>query len=221
MSGPATIAKTSSHCYARAVGQQPKGWCRPSACVAFALIIAAGWGCSRTGLGAEDLAPYLDAALPGNVDAGNPPPDAPVTNCTPSPETCNGIDDDCNGKVDDGIPAVACPGGGQSYCVAGHMSKCPKRCDVCVPGSQRVCYLSYCRYWGVQTCTADGRSFGLCQEQEPPPECKSIADAEHGSRALEQCCVDNGYCCVDTYDLNHNGNEKELLGACDEVKCSL
>ncbi len=90
------------------------------------------------------------------------------------------------------------------------MSKCPKRCDLCVPGSQRVCYLSYCRYWGVQTCTADGRSFGLCLEQAPPPECQAVANAEHGSAALEQCCIDNGYCCVDTYDLE---SQRQLAGA--------
>ncbi len=180
-------------------------------------------GCSRTGLGAEGLAVNADAAWPAQVDAADASasPDAPVANCTPSPETCNGIDDDCNGKVDDGIKPVSCPGGGQSYCVAGHMSQCPKRCDVCVPGSQRVCYLSYCNYWGVATCAADGRSFGPCLEQDPPPECKSIADAEHGSAALEKCCIDNGYCCVDAYDLDHDGNSKELLGSCDEVQCNM
>lgn len=192
--------------------------------VALCLVVAwSSAGCSRTGLGAEDLATYDDAALPGQVDAGDAStlPDAPVGHCTPSAETCNGVDDDCNGKVDDGIPAIACPGGGQSYCVAGHMSKCPKRCDLCVPGSQRVCYVSYCDYWGVQTCTADGRSFGLCLEQAPPPECQAVANAQHRSAALEQCCIDNGYCCVDSYDLDHDGNSQELMGSCDEVTCSL
>jgi hypothetical protein len=99
------------------------------------------------------------------------------------------------------------------------MSACPARCETCLPGSERVCMLSYCTFWGIQTCTADGRSFGRCREHEPPPECRDIAREHRDSRELEQCCLDNGYCCLDRHDLDGDGNRSEMLGRCDEVLC--
>src|SRR6185436_11170782 len=151
-----------------------------------------------------------------------PPEKPPVTvpNCTPTDETCNGEDDDCNGEVDDGLPSIPCAGGGERYCVAGRYSACPTRCDACIPGSERVCFLSYCDFWAVQTCAADGKSFGPCREHNVPPECKEVARAHKDSPELEQCCVDNGYCCHDEHDLDHDGNTSEMLGSCDEVSCT-
>lgn len=187
-----------------------------------ALVLAAA-GCGRTGLGVDDYDAqvwFVDGAA--ELDAGpdaTSPPDSGPGHCVPTAETCNGKDDDCNGVVDDGIAAVPCEGGGQSYCVAGHMSQCPKRCEACIPGSERVCFLSYCRYWGTQTCAADGRGFGYCKEGSPPAACKSVASSDQDSPALEQCCLDAGACCVDTYDLDHDGNTSEMLGQCDDVKC--
>ena len=147
-------------------------------------------------------------------DAGDPIP----VSCVPSEEVCNGVDDDCDGDVDE-VPSIPCPGGGERYCVAGRMSKCPQRCETCIPGSERICQLSYCLYWGVQTCAADGRSFGVCREAEPPPECKEIAEKEQKSAELEQCCLDAGYCCLDLFDLDHDNNTNEMLGECEEVVC--
>jgi Cys-rich repeat protein len=43
--------------------------------------------------------------------------------CTPQPEVCNGIDDDCDGIVDDGAPCAA----GQS-CIAGACQLWPPEC---------------------------------------------------------------------------------------------
>jgi len=146
-------------------------------------------------------------------------PDTVPSTCVPSKEECNGRDDDCNGTVDDGIAAIPCPGGGFRYCVAGRMSDCPTRCEVCIPGSTRSCFLSYCKYWGTQSCTADGRAFGYCAEDTPPPECKAIADVHKFSRELEQCCLDNGYCCRDDFDLNKNGITNEHIGRCEAVSC--
>ena len=72
---------------------------------------------------------------PPLVDAGltEPAPDSRPPGCEPSEEICNGRDDDCDGRVDE-VPPVPCPGGGERYCVAGRMSQCPRRCDVCIPG---------------------------------------------------------------------------------------
>jgi hypothetical protein len=140
--------------------------------------------------------------------------------CIPTAEVCNGIDDDCNGRIDDGLAPIPCPGGGARYCVAGRMSACPERCEVCIPGSQIVCFNSYCLYWGVQTCAADGKGFGPCREERPPPECAGIARDNMDSPELERCCVDHGYCCIDRHDLDGDGNRGELLGACGGVLCA-
>jgi hypothetical protein len=160
----------------------------------------------------------------GQPSAGQPstePPDPPIEmppGCQPSPEDCNGRDDDCNGAVDD-LPAQACDGGGFRFCVAGRMSECPKRCEVCVPGSVRVCQNSYCLYWGEQECAGDGQGFGGCEEAQPPPECTAIAKKLHDSRELEQCCLDSGYCCLDEHDLDGDGDHREMLGACGDIAC--
>jgi hypothetical protein len=195
--------------------------------------------CGRTGLTAEgdfeddtvEIAALPEASIEASVDAGadvvedhavapTPPTVGSATGvCHPAPEVCNGVDDDCNGKVDDGLATIPCPGGGSRYCVAGRWSACPERCDVCVPGSQRVCFLSYCLYWGVQTCAADGKDFGPCREQKPPFACNGVAEDHKDSPELERCCIDNGYCCADEHDLDGDGDRSEFLGRCDEVLC--
>jgi hypothetical protein len=118
-----------------------------------------------------------------------------------------------------GMPPVPCSGGGYQYCVAGHYSECPKVCGVCVPGSTRVCFKTYCTRWGTQTCAADGLSFGFCQERSAPSQCASIANQDKTSPALEQCCIDSGYCCQDLFDLNGDGNYGDLVGSCSGTSC--
>ena len=211
---------------------KPRGsrWARAAALCGSVWLLAA---CGRTGLLEASLtddsnAPGIDAGVDAAIDAAVPPvPDAAApapdgstgpAPCQPTAEICNGVDDDCNGEVDDLAP-IPCPGGGSRYCVAGRLSACPERCDVCLPGSERVCFLSYCLYWGTQACAADGKSFGPCREDKPPAECDAVARDHKDSPELEQCCVDNGYCCADTHDLDADGNRSEFLGRCDEVTC--
>lgn len=163
-----------------------------------------------------DLAPDLPRETapdrpPVVVDAG------PV--CTPQPETCNGRDDDCDGKIDQGLPPIPCPNGGERYCVAGSFSECPRRCEVCVPGSQRECFTSFCTFWGTQSCASDGRTFGACKEVTVPSACKMIADQHKRSRELEKCCIEQDLCCLDEFDLDNDGDRTDMVGRCDTVMC--
>ena len=176
---------------------------------------------------AQDTPPDLPADLPPDMAMDVPVeramdamsvPEAPPA-CQPQPETCNGADDDCDGAIDEDLPAIPCPDGGNRYCVGGRYSDCPRRCDICVPGSKRTCITSFCTFWGSQTCSADGRSFGRCVETRPPPECEAVANKMMRSPALEQCCVENGYCCVDEFDLDRDGDRTEMMGRCDAVVC--
>ena len=140
--------------------------------------------------------------------------------CVPTgDETCNGLDDNCDGQVDEDQPPIPCPNGGNRICVGGHYSDCPKRCQVCVPNSKRTCITSFCTFWGSQTCAEDGMSFSACHESTPPAECKDVANKMMRSAELEMCCISNGFCCVDEFDLNGNGNRMEMLGRCEAVTC--
>ena len=159
----------------------------------------------------------MDLPVDRGMDAMSVPEAPPA--CQPQAETCNGADDDCDGAIDEDLPAIPCPDGGNRYCVGGRYSDCPRRCDVCVPGSKRTCITSFCTFWGSQTCSADGRSFGRCDESRPPPECEEIANKMMRSPALEQCCLDAGYCCVDEFDLDRDGDKTEMMGRCDAVVC--
>ena len=150
-------------------------------------------------------------------DLPPPPPDGPV--CVPKTEICNGVDDDCDGNVDEEQPSIPCPNGGDRFCVGGHYSECPRRCDVCVPGSKRTCITTFCTFWGSQECADDGKSFSACKESQPPDACREIANRMMRSPALEQCCIDNGFCCVDEFDLDGDGDRTEMLGRCESVIC--
>jgi hypothetical protein len=191
-----------------------------------ALLGLVGLGCGgRTSL---DLGDGLDLAYLA-VDAG---PDVAVTadaspdvapEAAPAPAPTHKADstpaptpppDPCADK-----PPIPCSGGGYQYCVAGHYSECPKRCAACIPGSTRVCFLSYCDAWGVQTCSADGLSFGVCEEHPVPSRCSGSTDGNKATPALEQCCIDSGNCCQDLFDLNGNGSTSDMVGNCSGTQC--
>ncbi len=218
---------------------------RVHACVRtllIALAVAAA-GCGRTALepiyldldaGAKDrptermdaprdMAPEMAMEHPPDVapdlapDLPPPPPDGPV--CVPKAETCNNADDDCDGDVDEDVPPIPCPGTGARFCVGGHFSECPRRCVVCVPGSKRTCITTFCTFWGSQECADDGMSFGACKESQPPAACRDVANRMMRSRELEKCCIENDFCCVDEFDLDGDGDTKEMLGRCESITC--
>lgn len=169
---------------------------------------------------APDQAPDLPDDLAPDL-APDAAPELPATpGCEPREEICNGADDDCDGQVDEHLAAIPCPNGGSRLCVAGRLSACPRRCEVCVPGTFRVCQLPYCTFWGVQECVADGRSFGQCREERKvPAACEAIAREKKKSAELERCCIDSGNCCLDEFDLDGDGDRTEMLGRCDHVRC--
>jgi len=192
------------------------------------LALVAVVACARTDLDPSDLE-VGESRVPNTAsdasveDVEVPVEDAAVDveipiECEPSAEECNGVDDDCNGEVDD-VPPIPCPDGGFQYCVAGHFSGCPTRCDACVPGSETICFVSYCYFWGVQTCASDGKSLSGCVEEPPPSACRDIASEHQKSRQLEQCCVDQGHCCKDDFDLDGDGDRNDYVGNCSEVVC--
>jgi len=218
----------------------PPGRSRVHAGVRVLLIacVAAALGCGRTALEPADDPSRADAAadhprdLPAERMDAPPdmtpdlpvehPPDVPLDRvaCVPTgDEICNGLDDNCDGQVDEDQPPIPCPNGGNRLCVGGRYSDCPKRCQVCVPNSRRTCITSFCTFWGSQTCAADGMSFSACHESTPPPECKDVANKMMRSAELEMCCIKNGFCCVDEFDLNDNRNRTEMLGRCEAVTC--
>jgi hypothetical protein len=84
-----------------------------------------------------------------------------------------------------------------------------------------VCFISYCSFWGLQTCASDGQSWGYCVEQRPvPPACANVARDKKHARETEQCCLDNGFCCLDEFDLDGDLDKTEMLGRCGDVLCA-
>jgi hypothetical protein len=175
-----------------------------------------------------DVVADLPRDLQATPDLLPPPHDAPPAErppveagpvCHPTPEICNGVDDNCDGLVDEDLPAIPCPGGGSRYCVSGHYSECPRRCEACVPGSARECFTTLCTFWGTETCASDGRTFGACKEGKPPANCAGAANGGKRTRAIEDCCIAEGLCCVDEFDIDNDGDRSEMLGRCDTVLC--
>jgi hypothetical protein len=52
-----------------------------------------------------------------------------------------------------------------------------------------------------------------------PSECDDAAGTHGDIANLERCCIDHGYCCVDSQDLDQDGDRSEALGRCDDVRC--
>ena len=100
-------------------------------------VVLTLWGC--VALPQDPITPAGDARLAPDAepDAEARAPDAAVTQCMPSPEVCDGVDNDCNGSIDDDVTddeggcrvgVGACRADGEERCVLGTL-----RCNA-VPG---------------------------------------------------------------------------------------
>ncbi|TAK05326.1 M23 family metallopeptidase [Patescibacteria group bacterium] len=112
-----------------------------------------GGGTGGDGSDAGPL-PMPDAGVPSAPDAG--------TVCTPRAETCNGLDDDCDGSIDEG-----------------------DACRVCVAGSERSCVTS-CGSASVQVCFSDGSGWNPCRI--PAETCGNGRDDNCDGYVDDGCC---------------------------------
>ncbi len=88
---------------------------------------------------------------------------------------------------------------------------------LCVAGAWRYCDTpTYCR-WGVQHCNPSGMSWGACIETSLPAACAPI-DGWYSPDA-EACCIEQGFCCQDMWDLDMDGDTWESLGDCTDILC--
>jgi hypothetical protein len=193
------------------------GDCRRGVCVlvsvCLALVGLTGCTVDRTGVGvdgntangddlpadvgrgmADAAVPEPSGCAPGTIDANGDPSDG--CECTPSAspvEICNGADDDCNGKIDDGLVEDCGTSGtctaGTRHCSEGVWGECEplvapspevcgggdEDCDgtidedcECVPGDTRDCGtdVGACEF-GSQTCSSDG-TWGACTGETGP-----------------------------------------------------
>jgi hypothetical protein len=125
--------------------------------LALALLLSA---CTRANPGAidDDLGADTDLGISDDGGAGGDlagddlgfgtsdlSPGVDLIGCMPTPEVCDGKDNDCNGTIDDGIPGVgvAC---GSMTAVGGCVEK-----TACVPGTGVVCLGTFVSLAGMPT----------------------------------------------------------------------
>ena len=127
-----------------------------------------------------------------------------------APERCNGIDDDCDGEVDEDL-VQDCDEFGRRTCVDGEWTDCHE-CTVCIPGSRRFCDTPSHDNWGEQICNDDGDGWGECYEISAPSGCEGYVYDQH-------CCLEEGHCCQDWQDFDGDGDYNDTVGACDDIIC--
>jgi len=128
--------------------------------------------------------------------------------CTPgmpSAETCNGIDDDCDGMIDDGLPSATCGVGGCMRTVPTCVGGMPQACAPLPPGTETCngadddCDGAIDDGFGTITC-----GMGSCQ--------RTVLECVGGTRAMCMPGASGTETC-NNLDDNCNGTIDDGLGS--------
>jgi len=116
----------------------------------------------------------------------------------PQNETCDGLDNNCNGETDEDIyrPCASNCGAGVEECVEGFWINCTAGSCECEPGETRLCPQEPCG-WGLEECLHDGTGWsGECFGRDVREEICNAHD-DNCSCDWEQYAIDPesvGYC---------------------------
>lgn len=190
-------------------------------------MLDAGTMCEEDREGCYD-GPYVDGRIVGRCRTGVElcDEDGFLTECMgqqlPRDETCNGVDDDCNGEVDD-IVADACDSGLPGACMAGTLT--------CIPGGGERCVADVMPSEEIPCNLIDDDCDGQTDEFDEPtcyPDGESGCDA---GTCVGQCllgrkqCADGAEVCSDAVtpvvedDTLCDGSDNDCDGSIDE-ECS-
>ncbi|MDD5111960.1 MAG: MopE-related protein [Candidatus Altiarchaeota archaeon] len=126
------------------------------------------------------------------------------TGCTPSTETCNGVDDDCDQQIDEDL-TQECGGElcvGISTCTAGVWSACDSQGDLCRASAGECDVPEYCTRDAEPTCPNDGFV-------QAATECR----AQTGVCDVAEMCTGSSAACPD--DGKSTAVCRQSAGICD------